>query len=243
LNTSPLVVNSLSRSFGGLKAVDGVSFELEQGEIFGFLGPNGAGKSTTLKMITGFLKPTSGDIRVYGKDPFSEGIEVKPLIGVVPEELQIYDRLSGREFLEFTARMFQVQDFDKRIDALLDLLDLSDQQDQFILEYSHGMKKKLALISALIHRPKILFLDEPFTGMDALSVIKVRRFLESLKTEGVTIFFSSHILEIVEKICDRIGIIMKARLLGVGRREELIENFGATSLEDVFLKDAMDGGR
>ena len=111
MNTSPLVVNSLSRSFGGLKAVDGVSFELEQGEIFGFLGPNGAGKSTTLKMITGFLKPTSGDIRVYGKDPFSEGIEVKPLIGVVPEELQIYDRLSGREFLEFTARMFQVQDF------------------------------------------------------------------------------------------------------------------------------------
>jgi ABC-2 type transport system ATP-binding protein len=238
LNSKPLVVSSLSRSFGGLRAVDELCFELQEGEIFGFLGPNGAGKSTTLKMLTGFLKPTSGKIRVYGYDPFHDGMKVKPLIGVVPEELQFYDRLSGREFLEFTARMFQVEDYSYHVENLLELLDLKDQQDQFILEYSHGMKKKLALASALIHRPKILFLDEPFTGMDALSVIKVRKFLESLKEEGVTIFFSSHILEIVEKISDRIGIIMKAKLLGVGSSEELTKKFGAASLEDVFLKDA-----
>ncbi len=231
-----LTVENLTKRFDRILAVDQVSFEVFKGEIFGFLGPNGAGKSTTIKMITGFLKPTAGKVQVFGKDPFADSIEVKRLIGVVPEELQLYDRLSGREFVEFVAHMFELEGFEERMFELFEMLDLSVHQDTLIMEYSHGMKKKLAFLSSVVHSPKILFLDEPFSGMDALSVIRVRKFLESMRDQGVSIFFSSHILEVVEKICDRIGIVDHARLMGLGSREELLDSFGAASLEEVFLR-------
>jgi len=230
-----LRVEDLTRRFDKILAVDHVSFEVRQGEIFGFLGPNGAGKSTTIKMITGFLRPTSGSIRIFDRDPFQVPMEVKRMIGVVPEELQLYDRLSGGEFVDFVARMFELEGYEDRSLELFEMLDLSNHRDTLIMEYSHGMKKKLAFLSSVIHNPRVLFLDEPFTGMDALSVIRVRKFIESQREQGVSIFFSSHILELVEKICDRIGIIDHARLKGLGTRNELLEKFQAESLEEIFL--------
>lgn len=237
MKSSILRVENLKKSFGDFEAVKDLSFEVNPCEIFGFLGPNGAGKSTTIKMITGFLKPDAGKVEILGMDPVKNELEVKSVIGVVPEELQMYDRLTGREFLEFAARMYGVDESRSQeiIPNLLGLLDLAPKADNMILDYSHGMQKKLALAGALVHSPKLVFLDEPFTGMDAISVIKVRKLLEKLQSEGVCIFFSSHILELVEKVCDRIAIIDQGRIHAIGTKRELLEGLGASTLEEVFL--------
>lgn len=234
-----LEVINLTKQFDKTLAVDHVSFAVESGEVFGFLGPNGAGKSTTIKMITGFMTPTAGSVRIFGQDPFKESMQVKRLIGVVPEELQLYDRLSGGEFVEFVARMYELENYEDRMMELFEMLDLKAHYDTLIMEYSHGMKKKLAFLSAVIHEPRILFLDEPFTGMDALSVIKVRNFIKLQADRGVCVFFSSHILELVEKLCDRIGIIDHSKLKGLGTREALLTQFRANSLEDIFLETSI----
>jgi len=237
MEDSILRVESLKKSFGDFEAVKDLSFDVNPCEIFGFLGPNGAGKSTTIKMITGFLKPDAGKVEILGMDPVKNELEVKSVIGVVPEELQMYDRLTGREFLEFAARMYGVEESRSQeiIPHLLGLLDLAPKADNMILDYSYGMQKKLALAGALVHSPKLVFLDEPFTGMDAISVIKVRKLLEKLQSEGVSIFFSSHILELVEKVCDRIAIIDQGRIHAIGTKKELLEGLGAETLEEVFL--------
>ena len=237
MNNIPVSLKGITKKYGNFSAVDKISFSMNSGEILGFLGPNGAGKSTCLKMICGFLKPTEGNILVYGKDPFESGVEVRKEIGVVPEELQIYDRLTGRELVEFSAKIHQIKEdvYLPWMKELFKMMDLELKIDQFVMDYSHGMKKKLALIISLIHKPKVLFLDEPFTGMDALSVIRVRKLLESLKEDGMSIFFSSHILEVVEKVCDRIAIIFEGKLKAIGTKEELLEKFGISSIEDIFL--------
>ena len=237
IDDSPLEVLNLGRCFDNFWAVRSLSFRLEPGEIYGFLGPNGAGKSTTMKMITGLLKPTEGSVRLFGLNPYESEIEAKRIIGVVPEHLQMYDRLTGREFLEFAARMYQVSEarYGHKIEELLHLLDLISKADIQIKDYSNGMRKKTALAGALLHDPKILFLDEPFTGMDATSVIKVRRLIQSLCDQGTTIFFSSHILEVVEKLCNRIGIIVNGNLCEEGTAQEMLDGYGVRTLEELFL--------
>ena len=234
---SPLEVVDLGRCFDDFWAVRSLSFSLKYGEIYGFLGPNGAGKSTTMKMITGLLKPTEGQVRLFGLNPYENEIETKRLIGMVPEHLQMYDRLTGREFLEFAARMYQVSEnsYNSKIEEFFELLDLSSKADVQIKDYSNGMKKKTALAAALLHEPKILFLDEPFTGMDAMSVIKVRRLIEALREQGTTIFFSSHILEVVEKLCSRIGIIVNGCLREEGTAQNMMDSYKVESLEELFL--------
>jgi ABC-2 type transport system ATP-binding protein len=233
-----LEVFELSKSYGKLKAVDRLSFSLRPGEILGFLGPNGAGKTTTIKMLTGFCRPDAGKVIILGRELERNEVEIKRQIGVVSEDLQMYDRLSGRELLEFVARVHGIDDdvSDRRIARLLGFLELQEKEDIFIMDYSHGMKKKLSLACALIHKPQILFLDEPFNGMDPLSVIRVRQFLEELRSEGVSIFFSSHILEIVEKVCDRIAIMKKGVLQAIGTQSELLTLFNRSSLEEIFIE-------
>ncbi len=234
---SPLEVVDLGRCYDNFWAVRSLNFRLECGEIYGFLGPNGAGKSTTMKMITGLLKPTEGSVRLFGLNPYESEIEAKRLIGVVPEHLQMYDRLTGREFLEFAARMHQIceKQYNDKIKEFLNLLDLTSKADIQIKDYSNGMKKKTALAGALLHSPRILFLDEPFTGMDAMSVIKVRRLIQDLCDQGTTIFFSSHILEVVEKLCNRIGIIVNGNLCEQGTSQQMLNRYDVGSLEELFL--------
>jgi ABC-2 type transport system ATP-binding protein len=233
-----LEAEGLKKSFGEVHAVKSVSLKVFSGEIFGFLGPNGAGKTTTLKILTGFLKPDAGVVKVRGLDPFSSPMEVKHQVGVVPEKMQLYDRLSAEELLLFAARMHGLSPdvAQTRAENLLRQFDLYERKDSFLMNYSAGMKKKAALMMSLLHQPSVLFLDEPFTGMDALSVIRVREMLIRLKEQGVTIFFSSHILEVVEKLCDRIGILVKGELLCTGTKEELKQQYNSDSLENVFLK-------
>ena len=233
----PLEVTNLGKQFNDFWAVRGVSFKLNQGEIYGFLGPNGAGKSTTMKMISGLLRPSEGDIKLFGLDPFKDDTEVKRLIGMVPEYLQMYDRLTGQEFLEFAARMHSVavDVYPDRIERLLRLLDLTSKAHVMIKDYSNGMRKKTALAAALIHDPKILFLDEPFTGMDAMSVIKAKNLIDELRNKGVTIFFSSHILELVEKLCERIAIVVGGSLIKEGAVAQMLDSYGVNTLEELFV--------
>jgi len=232
-----LSVRGLGRDFGSFCAVKSLDLELYPREVYGFLGHNGAGKSTTIRMLTGFLKPSRGTVRILGLDPLLHPIEIRKKIGLVPDHLQMYDRLSCWEFLEFCGRMHGLSEHEwhPRAEDGLKLLELWEKRDTFILDCSQGMKQKLALLSALIHKPQILFLDEPFNGMDAISVIRVRQLLMDLRDQGMTVFFSSHILEIVEKVCDRVGIIRDGLLMMEGTQAEILEKSGAQSLEEVFL--------
>ena len=197
----------LRRTFGEFVAVDHLDLEVEAGTFFGFLGPNGAGKSTTIKMLTGLLGPSSGTARILGNDVMLDAIEAKKQTGVVPEESALFDRLTGEEYLRFVGRMYGMTRplIDERSDELLDLLGLADPGRQLIVDYSHGMRKKLSFCAAIMHEPKVLFLDEPFEGIDAVSSKLIRSLLSHLVESGVTIFLTSHILEIVEKLCTRGG--------------------------------------
>lgn len=232
-----LSVRSLGRDYGSFTAVKSLDLTLYRGEIYGFLGHNGAGKSTTIRMLTGFLRQSRGSISICGVDPAHDPIQIRRLIGLVPEHLQMYERLSCHEFLEFCARMHGMSDsvWPLSVNNYLELLDLADKRDTLVLDCSQGMKQKLALISALLHKPRILFLDEPFNGLDAVSVVRVKQLLDELRQDGMTVFFSSHILEIVEKLCDRIGIIQKGEMIIEGSREEILKSSGRNNLEEVFL--------
>lgn len=223
----------------GVRAVDGVTLSVDQGEFFGFLGPNGAGKSTTIKMLCGMLKPTSGAVRVCGYDMASDPLEVKRVIGILPEETSLYERLTGREMLEFAGQMYGLgrDETKRRSQDLLGVMELDADQDKLIIDYSMGMKKKVALAAALIHKPRVLFLDEPFNGVDPISVRAIRNVLATLTAHGTTIFFSSHVMEVVEKLCTRIAILQKGRIVGQGTLDELRRQSGEDgALEDVFLK-------
>jgi ABC-2 type transport system ATP-binding protein len=236
----------LFRQFGDFVAVDKLNLSVRRGSFFGFLGPNGAGKSTTIKMLTGLLAPTSGQIRVLGRDLSEEPLEVKRRIGVVPEDLNLFERLTGAEMLAFTGRMYGLQksEIAQRAPELLDLMELRDQPRKLIVEYSHGMKKKLSLACALIHRPEILFLDEPFEGIDAIASRTLKDLLSRLTARGLTVFLTSHVLEIVERLCSDIAIIAQGKLLAAGSLDELRKGIqleddgqqsGPISLEDYFI--------
>ena len=247
LNISMAVETSaLVRRFGDFAAVDNLNLSVPRGSFFGFLGPNGAGKSTTIKMLTGLLAPTSGRISVLGRDLSAEPLEVKRRIGVVPEDLNLFERLTGAEMLAFTGRMYGLQkaEIAQRSPELLDLMDLRNEPRKLIVEYSHGMKKKLCLACALIHRPEMLFLDEPFEGIDAIASRTLKDLLSRLTARGLTVFLTSHVLEIVERLCTNIGIISQGKLLAVGSLDELrkgikLEDDGQQqapiSLEEYFI--------
>src|SRR6185503_9030845 len=237
--TLAIETRQLTRFFDRFCAVDHVNLSVERGTFYGFLGPNGAGKSTTIKMLTGLLAASSGEILVLGKnmlDP-KEALEAKRRIGVVPEDLALFDNLTAREHLTFIGRMYLLpkDTIRQRIDELLQLLGLQNDEKKLTMEYSHGMKKKLALAAAILPNPDLLFLDEPFEGVDAVTSRVIRDMLSGYVARGSTVFLTSHVLEIVEKLCSHVGIIVKGRLVEQASLEEIRQG---SSLEDRFLQKA-----
>jgi ABC-2 type transport system ATP-binding protein len=236
-----IVVRGLTKVFRDRPAVDGISFRVARGRFFGFLGPNGAGKSTTIKMITGLLRPTTGEVQVEGHDLAKELLEIKRVIGVLPEELPLYERLTGEEYLQFAGRMYGLsrEETRQRTGELLEFLSLAEDRGKLIVDYSHGMKKKTALAAALIHNPRVLFLDEPLNGIDPVSGRVVTDLLRRLAAKGVTLFFTSHVLDVVERLCDEVAIIDRGRIVAQGTLDEIRAHREVdrdASLEDVFLK-------
>ncbi len=234
--------SALRREFGDFVAVDGLDLVVEKGTFFGFLGPNGAGKSTTIKMLTGLLGPSSGSARILGHDVVADSVAAKKVMGVVPEESALFERLTGPEYLRFVGRMYGMARvmIDSRSAELLELMGLQDETRKLIVDYSHGMRKKLSISAAIIHEPRVLFLDEPFEGIDAVSSQLVRAVLNQLVNTGVTIFLTSHILEIVEKLCTHVAIIHRGHLVADGPLDELRAGDGegeleTRSLEQLFL--------
>lgn len=220
---SAIAVHDLSRSFNGFTAVDHIDLAVEPGQFFGFLGPNGAGKSTTIKMLTGLLSPTTGSIQILGQDLLANPIEVKRQIGVVPEGMALMGRLTAAEYLQFVARMYGLdrQTALRRSEELLEFMGLANERKKLIADFSHGMGKKLALAAAVIHGPKVLFLDEPFEGVDALAAGLLKQMLQGMIARGATIFLTSHVLEIVERLCSHIAILDKGRIVANGSLDEL----------------------
>lgn len=234
---SPAIeTHGLTRNFDDFRAVDHLELRVERGTFYGFLGPNGAGKSTTIKMLTGLLAPSRGEILVLGHnmlDP-DQSLEAKRHVGVIPEDLALFDYLTAREYLTFVGRMhcMPLDTIRSRIGDLLPLLDLGDEEKKLTLDYSHGMKKKLALAAALLPNPDLLFLDEPFEGVDAVTSRVIRDLLKNYVARGSTVFLTTHILEIVEKLCSHVGMIVKGRLVEQVALEDIRQ---AGSLEDRFL--------
>ena len=229
-------VRGLSRRFGEILAVDSISFDVARGEILGFLGPNGAGKSTTVKMLTGMLKASSGTARVAGFDVVLEPVEVKRRIGYVPESGAVYDNLTGAEYLDLVASLHHLDPRKSRTrsEEMLQHFGLLDAATRRIAEYSKGMRQKVLLASALLHNPDVLFLDEPLTGLDANAALIVKELLRSLAAQGKTIFFCSHILEVVERICTRIIIVNKGSIVIEGAAMDICANTGTATLEQAF---------
>jgi ABC-2 type transport system ATP-binding protein len=245
-NMAEIVVEtvSLRRTFSTLVAVDNLDLKVEKQQFYGFLGPNGAGKSTTIKMLTGLLKPTRGQIRILGLDLEQNSVAVKGRIGVVPEGLALFERLTGAQLLNFVGRMYGLNRdvAAERTAELLEFMDLKDSADKLVADYSHGMKKKTALAAAVIHGPAVLFLDEPFEGVDAIAATTLKRLLQRFITHGGTIFLTSHVLEVVERLCTHIGIIRQGRLVASGSLEELRAGVkvagheqSALTLEEIFI--------
>lgn len=229
----------LRRTFGDVIAVDGISLAVPEGSFYGFLGPNGAGKSTTIKCLVGLLQPTSGSIRILGLDPTADPVAVKRRIGVVPEDLALFERLTGPESLWFAGRVHGIEPatIRQRSDELLALMDLAQTDGRLVDDYSHGMRKKLALAVALLPAPKLLFLDEPFEGIDAVSSRLLKELLRSFVGRGGTVFLTSHILEIVERLSDHIGVIDHGRLIAQGPLDQLRRGQAADkTLEELFLE-------
>jgi ABC-2 type transport system ATP-binding protein len=242
-----IVTAGLTRRFGDFTAVDNVNLSVATGQFYGFLGPNGAGKSTSIKMLTGLLAPTAGRIHILGLDLATNLIEVKRQIGVLPEGMALFGRLTGSEYLNFAARMYGL-DRDtaaQRTAELLDFMGLADQPKTLITDYSHGMQKKLAMAAAVIHGPRVLFLDEPFEGVDAVASGTLKTMLQRMIARGVTIFLTSHVLEIVERLCTHVGIINEGKLVAQGSLDQLRAGVVAgdsaqpgerMTLEDFFLR-------
>jgi ABC-2 type transport system ATP-binding protein len=228
----------LSRDFGSLRAVNGIDLAVPAGSFFGFLGPNGAGKSTTIKCLTGLLRPTAGSMRILGVDPLADPVTVKRRIGVVPEDLALFDRLTGVETLRFVAEVHGLDAAVARDRArdLLRLMDLSSSGSTLVTDYSHGMRKKLSLAAALLPAPRLLFLDEPFEGIDAVASRQIKDLLQSFVARGGTIFLTSHILEIVERLSTHIGVIVDGRLVAQGTIAEVRAGAaGSATLEELFI--------
>ena len=230
--------SGLRKTFGDLVAVDQIDLTVPRGSFYGFLGPNGAGKSTTIKCLTGLMTPTAGRFRILGLDPLVDPVGVKRRTGDVPEDLALFDRLTGLETLSFVGRVHGISTAQVRARAeeLLALMELTKAAGEMVADYSHGMRKKLALSAALLPAPRLLFLDEPFEGIDAVASRQIRELLLQFVKGGGTIFLTSHILEIVERLCDHIGVIHRGRLVAQGPVAELRAGIGTgKSLEEMFL--------
>lgn len=228
----------LAKRYGDKVAVDDVSLQVNGGEIFGFLGPNGAGKTTTIKVLVGLLQPTAGLVKVAGFDVQAQPLLAKAACGYVPDEPNLYAKLTGRELLRFVGDLYGLdrQQVERRAEELLRLFDLTAAGDDTIDSYSHGMKQKAALAAALVHDPSVLVLDEPTVGLDPKSARLIKDFLRQMADRGAAVFLSTHILEIAEHMCDRIGIIDRGQLIAVGTMEELRAlGRGESTLEDIFL--------
>ena len=246
----------LSRRFGEFSAVDKVNLTVAAGQFFGFLGPNGAGKSTTIKMLTGLLAPTSGRTEVLGLDFSKHATEVKRQIGVVPEGLALFGRLTAGEYLRFVGQMYGLDRATTldRSEELLAFMQLENEGRKLITDFSHGMQKKLALAAAVIHGPRILFLDEPFEGVDAIAAGTLKQMLQRMIAHGATIFLTSHVLEIVERLCTHVAIIHRGKLIAEGSLEELrngvhtvsdsADDAARLTLEEIFIRviGNQDGG-
>src|SRR5579875_3608579 len=234
--TAPAILVRDLKKFYGLKAaVDGVDLEVPRGSFFGFLGPNGAGKSTTIRILTGLIPPDSGYIEILGMPLAAEELEIKRRIGLVPDESLLFDRLTGAEFLEFVGRMYGL---DRRVArerarGLLDLLELANDR-KLIGEYSKGMRKRVAMAASLIHHPELFLMDEPFEGVDAVGARLMKDILLDQVRRGATVFLTSHVLEVVEPLCDRIAIVNKGAIVTSGTLDEL--RAGSESLEDAFVR-------
>jgi ABC-2 type transport system ATP-binding protein len=231
----------LNKKFGNFHAVRDVSLQVLPGEVFGFLGPNGAGKTTTIRMMAGLMKPTSGHILLCGKDVTRKPEEAKSLLGFIPDRPYLYEKLTGREFLEFIADLHGVDLGDhrgKRIAELLELFDLQGWSHELVEGYSHGMRQRLTIAAALIHRPKVLIVDEPMVGLDPRGTRLVKCLFYELAKAGVSVFMSTHILEVAEEMCHRIGIINEGRVIALGTIQEVREKAQSTDerLEPLFLK-------
>lgn len=238
-NNHVLITTShLVKRYGENLAVNDVSFEVKAGEVFGFLGPNGAGKTTTIRMIVGLLQPSAGTVKIADFDVQSQPLLAKSLVGYVPDTPNLYPKLSGRELLHFVGDLYELdrKRVDQRAEELLHLFELSKAADDPLDSYSHGMQQKAALACALIHDPKVLVLDEPTVGLDPRSARLIKDMLRQMAERGAAVFLSTHILEIAERMCDRIGIINRGELIAIGSMDELrAMGQGQTSLEDIFL--------
>jgi ABC-2 type transport system ATP-binding protein len=236
--TGPLAieVENLRKVYGSKAAVDGLSLTVPCGSFFGFLGPNGAGKSTTIRMLTGLIPPTSGSIKLLGMPLPGQELEIKRHIGLVPDESLLFDRLTGGEFLEFVGRMYGLARpvARERAGELLTLFELSEQPRKLIAEYSKGMRKRVAMAASLIHRPQLFLMDEPFEGVDAVGARLMKDILLDQVRQGATIFLTSHVLEVVERLCDRVAIIHEGRIVREGALQDL--RSGSETLEDVFVR-------
>lgn len=233
-------INGVSKTFNGtLKAVDNISLNIEDGEIFGFLGPNGAGKTTTIKMITGILKPDSGTIKINGKDIINDTLEAKRQFGFVPDTPNMFLRLKGIEYLNFMADVYNISTSERknRIEMLAERFEMTGALGDQIQSYSHGMRQKIIIMGVLIHNPPVWILDEPMTGLDPKSSFILKEMMREHANSNKTVFFSTHVLEVAEKICDRVAIINKGKILFCGNLDQMREHFKSNeSLEKMFLE-------
>ena len=222
---------------GSVKAVDDLTLEIDGGKVFGFLGPNGAGKTTTIKMMTGILNPDGGDIWLEDVNLRTNPIEAKRMFGFVPDTFEMFERLTGMEYLEFLADLYRVGVPERKahLDRFLPLFELQDAIRQQIRSYSHGMKQKLQIIGSLIHQPRIWILDEPMVGLDPASMHALKEEMRAYCESGRTVFFSTHVLDVAERLCDEIGIIRHGKLIAKGAPETLMRDDRANTLEDLFL--------
>jgi ABC-2 type transport system ATP-binding protein len=229
-----ILIKNVSKYFNGHRAVQGIDIKVEKGEIFGLLGPNAAGKTTTIKMMAGLLKPTEGRIFIGGYDIVKEPVKAKSILGYVPDKAFLYEKLKGQEFLKFIASLHGLEKTHalKKIDELTETFGIRDIEDELIESYSQGMRQRLLFLSALIHDPQVLIIDEPFVGLDPFGVIMLKDMILSLRSKGITIFLATHSLHIAEELCERVGLISKGLLVSMKKKDEFLKDGG---LEKLFL--------
>ncbi|ASN06776.1 ABC transporter ATP-binding protein [Virgibacillus necropolis] len=240
MSVPSIKLTELTKSYGKQEAVHSINLNVNKGELFGFLGPNGAGKTTTIKMMTGLLEPTKGKVEIGGSDIWKDPINAKKMVAYVPDQPNLYPKLTGWDYLHFVASIFKLEkkEYINKAEELLDIFTLTDRADDLIESYSHGMKQKIAICGALVHNPDVLFLDEPTVGLDPKSARNLKKLLRELCDKGMTVFITTHILEIAEQLCDRIGIILDGSIIALGSMDELKKQEGSAnrSLEDIFLE-------
>jgi ABC-2 type transport system ATP-binding protein len=231
-------LSNLTKTYGTLTAVKSISLEVTPGEVFGFLGPNGAGKTTTIKMMAGLLQPTSGEVRINGFDVQKEPLKAKAITGFIPDRPYLYEKLTAGEFMQFVSKLYDMAGMEKRIGELLGLFGLTEWSGELIENFSHGMKQRLVMASALLHDPKVLVVDEPMVGLDPRGARLVKDLFKDLAAKGVTIFMSTHTLEIVENMCSRVAIINHGEIIAEGSVEDLgrLARMPESHLEPIFLR-------